>query len=68
MIKFRNVYKSFENKRVLRGVDLDIPTGKTMVIMGPSGTGKSVLLKHIIGILHPDKGDVYVEDKFKEKL
>lgn len=63
MIKFENVYKSFENNQVLRGVTLKIPKGKTMVIMGPSGTGKSVLLKHIIGIIHPDSGSVYVEDK-----
>jgi phospholipid/cholesterol/gamma-HCH transport system ATP-binding protein len=63
MIRFENVYKAFENNQVLRGVSLEIPTGKTMVIMGPSGTGKSVLLKHIIGIVHPDSGSVYVEDK-----
>jgi phospholipid/cholesterol/gamma-HCH transport system ATP-binding protein len=46
---------------VLQGLDLDIPTGRTTVIMGPSGTGKSVLLKHIIGLMEPDSGTIEVD-------
>jgi phospholipid/cholesterol/gamma-HCH transport system ATP-binding protein len=51
------------NKQVLDGVDLEIPTGCTMVIMGRSGGGKSVLLKHIIGLMQPDAGTIEVEGK-----
>jgi phospholipid/cholesterol/gamma-HCH transport system ATP-binding protein len=48
-------------KRVLRGVDLIVNPGETLVIMGQSGCGKSVLLKHLVGLIHPDKGHVYVD-------
>jgi phospholipid/cholesterol/gamma-HCH transport system ATP-binding protein len=61
-IRLRDVYKAFEDKKVLQGVDLDIPEGCSMVIMGGSGVGKSVLLKHIIGLLKPDRGTVFIED------
>jgi phospholipid/cholesterol/gamma-HCH transport system ATP-binding protein len=57
-IQIRNLHKSFESQKVLRGVDLDISRGETLVLVGPSGEGKSVLLKHIIGLLCPDAGDV----------
>jgi phospholipid/cholesterol/gamma-HCH transport system ATP-binding protein len=50
-------------KRVLRGVDLIVNPGETLVIMGQSGCGKSVLLKHLVGLIHPDKGHVYVDGK-----
>ncbi|MBI4365505.1 MAG: ABC transporter ATP-binding protein [Deltaproteobacteria bacterium] len=62
MITFENVHKSFNGQQVLRGVDLTISKGKITVIIGPSGTGKSVLLKHIIGLLTPDTGQVRVGD------
>jgi phospholipid/cholesterol/gamma-HCH transport system ATP-binding protein len=55
-----DVHKSFDGRRVLTGVDLAIPTDSVMVILGPSGTGKSVLLKHMIGLIKPDAGDVLV--------
>jgi len=59
LIKIRNLYKRFKNQQVLRGLNLDIHPGETLVVLGPSGGGKSVLLKHIIGLSKPDIG--YVE-------
>jgi phospholipid/cholesterol/gamma-HCH transport system ATP-binding protein len=55
------VTKSFGAHTVLRDVTFDIPTGKITAVMGPSGTGKSVLLKNIIGLLRPDAGEIWVE-------
>ncbi len=60
VIEIRNVSKSFGKQHILRGVDLDIPEGKITVIMGLSGTGKSVLLKAILGLLVPDEGKITV--------
>lgn len=61
MIEFRNLHKSFDDLHVLRGVDLAVEEGETLVLLGPSGTGKSVLIKHAIGLLDPDEGDVIVD-------
>jgi phospholipid/cholesterol/gamma-HCH transport system ATP-binding protein len=61
MITLRNVHKSFGAQKVLDGLDLDIPDGKITAIIGPSGEGKSVLLKHLIGLLQPDSGTVEVD-------
>ncbi|MCX5831987.1 MAG: ABC transporter ATP-binding protein [Deltaproteobacteria bacterium] len=61
MIKLIDVHKSFGKQHVLRGVHLDIEDGKTTVIIGKSGGGKSVLLKHIIGLLQPDSGEVLID-------
>ena len=61
MIVLRDVHKSFGEKHVLRGLSLDIPAGENTVIIGYSGTGKSVLLKCIIGLLRPDRGEVLVD-------
>ena len=61
MIEIKNIYKSFGNHRVLEGLNLTINTGESMVIIGRSGCGKSVLLKHIIGILRPESGEVLVD-------
>jgi phospholipid/cholesterol/gamma-HCH transport system ATP-binding protein len=58
MITIRNLKKSFKKFKVLDGVNLDIQKGETLVILGRSGTGKSVLLKHIIGITKPDEGTI----------
>ena len=63
MIRFRNVSKAFGAKRVLEGFTLDIPDGQTTVLLGYSGTGKSVALKHIVGLLEPDSGEVEVDGK-----
>ena len=57
------VEKAFGRHRVLTGVDCRIPRGRITVIMGPSGTGKSVLLRHFVGLLAPDRGDVIVEGR-----
>jgi phospholipid/cholesterol/gamma-HCH transport system ATP-binding protein len=61
MIEFRNLYKRFGDLEVLRGVDLVVRDGETLALLGPSGTGKSVLIKHAIGLLEPDAGDVIVD-------
>lgn len=53
------VYKSFGSLEVLRGIDFQVPRGKTTVVIGPSGCGKSVLLKHVIGLMKPDRGEVW---------
>jgi phospholipid/cholesterol/gamma-HCH transport system ATP-binding protein len=61
MIKLVDLHKSFGKQTVLDGVDLEIATGQTTVIIGRSGGGKSVLLKHMIGLLKPDSGEVLVD-------
>ena len=61
MIEIRDLHKSFGGKPVLTGINLDIKKGETIVIIGRSGCGKSVLIKHIVGLLMPDKGFVLVE-------
>ena len=61
MIRIRGLRKHLGTRQVLDGVDLDIAAGETVVVMGRSGTGKSVLLKHIIGLMKPDAGSIEVE-------
>lgn len=68
MIEINNLHKSFGNNNVLRGVDLIIETGETIVIIGKSGCGKSVLLKHIVGLILPDSGFIKVEDQTVNEL
>ena len=63
MIMLRDVHKRFGSQVVLDGVDLDVQEGETLALLGPSGTGKSVLLKHIIGLIRPDSGTVVVDDE-----
>lgn len=71
MIEIYNLHKSFGSKKVLDGINLQIEKGETIVIIGRSGSGKSVLIKHIVGLLIPDEGYVKVEalrvDKLNEK-
>lgn len=62
-IVFKDVHKSFGPNHVLRGVNLEVKCGETMVVIGGSGTGKSVLLKCIIGLLHHDRGEIHVDDQ-----
>lgn len=61
MIEFQDLYKGFDGTPVLQGVSLTVRDRETMVIIGYSGTGKSVALKHIVGLLQPDAGDVIVD-------
>jgi phospholipid/cholesterol/gamma-HCH transport system ATP-binding protein len=68
VIKLVNVHKSFGAKRVLQGFSLEIQEGETMVIIGYSGSGKSVAIKHIVGLLEPDLGEVWVDGKEVPKL
>ena len=63
MIQFVDLYKAFDGKPVLAGVTLDVQDGETMVIIGYSGSGKSVAIKHIVGLLEPDSGTVFVDNK-----
>lgn len=60
-LEYRDLHKSFGANRVLGGLSLEIHKGETMVVLGASGSGKSVLLKHTIGLLKPDRGEVRVE-------
>jgi len=63
MIRLLDVYKAFGDKEVLAGFTLDVREGETMVIIGYSGTGKSVAIKHIVGLLEPDEGEVWVDNE-----
>lgn len=62
MIKLIGVEKTLGGQHVLQGVDLTVPVGKLTTIIGKSGEGKSVLLKHMIGLMQPDRGEVWVDD------
>ena len=62
-IALRNVYKSFGKKTVLRGLDLDVCKGESLVVIGGSGTGKSVLIKCIQGMLTPEEGSILVDNQ-----
>ena len=71
MIEFRDVHKSFGAKEVLRGVDLAVRAGEVMFIIGTSGVGKSVTIKHLVGLLKVSSGELYFDreriDEFSEK-
>ena len=68
MISLQNVHKAFGPKKVLEGFSLDVHEGETVAIIGYSGTGKSVAIKHIVGLLEPDEGTVFVDDLEVPKL
>jgi phospholipid/cholesterol/gamma-HCH transport system ATP-binding protein len=61
MIEIKNLHKNFGKNAVLRGVNLNISEGESLAIIGRSGCGKSVLLKHIVGLLNPDEGEIRIE-------
>ncbi len=67
-IETRGVKKAFGRAKILQGLDLGIPEGMVTVVLGPSGTGKSVLIKHIIGLLFPDQGEVLVHGESLSKM
>jgi len=62
IIRFENVHKAFGSRHILKGVDFEIPEGKTTVIFGVSGGGKSTIIKHIVRLLEPDEGHIYVDN------
>ena len=62
-IETRDLHKAFGSRQILRGVDLTVPEGVISIVVGPSGTGKSVLLNHVIGLMRPDAGDVLVRGR-----
>jgi len=68
LIEFRNVHKRFGRQVVLNGVDLGINEGESLVIIGASGSGKSVMLKHMVGLLQPDEGEVWFDGKRIDQL
>ena len=68
MIEFKDVHKSFGPKQVLRGFSLTVDEGQTVVIIGFSGTGKSVAIKHIVGLLQPDSGEIWVDGRQVDRL
>lgn len=61
MISFVNVKKSFGDKAILRGVTFDVPEGEAFFVIGASGVGKSVLIKHLVGLLRPDDGEIWLD-------
>jgi len=61
MIAVRGLMKKFEEQEILRGIDLEVATGETLAIIGRSGGGKSVLLKHIVGLMEPDAGEIWIQ-------
>ena len=63
MIIIKDITKKFDDKLVLKGINLDIEKASTMVVMGASGSGKSVLLKLLVGLLKPDDGEIWIDDK-----
>ena len=67
-IRIRGLRKSFGSKHILRGIDLDVGVGESVVVIGGSGTGKSVLLKCILGILDPDEGTIEIDGQDVTKL
>jgi phospholipid/cholesterol/gamma-HCH transport system ATP-binding protein len=68
MITFENIHKSFGSNHVLRGVNLTVEPGESMVIIGGSGTGKSVLIKTVLGLVQPDKGRILVDGQDVTKV
>jgi phospholipid/cholesterol/gamma-HCH transport system ATP-binding protein len=61
-IKIKDLHKSFGSHKVLQGIDLEIKSGSSMVILGGSGSGKSVLIKNIIGLMQPEKGEIWLDE------
>jgi phospholipid/cholesterol/gamma-HCH transport system ATP-binding protein len=67
-IHFHNLHKRFGEKHVLRGVSLEVQRGECFFVIGASGVGKSVLIKHLVGLLRPDSGDIYLDNEEISRL
>jgi phospholipid/cholesterol/gamma-HCH transport system ATP-binding protein len=68
MIQFKNIIKSFGSKNVLNDVTFDVPKGSVFFIIGASGVGKSVLIKHLVGLLYPDSGEIWLDGEEVSKF
>jgi len=68
MISFRGIKKGFGGKQILKGVDFDVQDGELFFIIGGSGVGKSVLIKHLVGLLQPDEGEIWLDGQEISKL
>jgi phospholipid/cholesterol/gamma-HCH transport system ATP-binding protein len=68
MIEFKNVVKRFADRTILKGLNLKVSTGEILFILGTSGTGKSVLLKTLVGLLRPDEGEVWIEGQETSRI
>ncbi len=68
MIRFKEVYKSFGDNHVLNGITFELEAGQILFVLGTSGTGKSVLLKNIVGLLRPDAGQIWIEGQDVSKI
>ncbi len=67
-IQINNLHKAFGERKILKGVSVRVPRGSTLAVMGGSGTGKSVLLKHMVGLIEPDLGEVWVQGQQVNQL
>src|SRR3989304_1988566 len=67
-LELKSVYKSFGDNHVLRGIDISVEKGKSLVVIGGSGTGKSVMIKSVLGIVSPDKGSIKIDGQETTKL
>ncbi len=67
-IHFKNLYKAFGPKHVLQGVDIEVRDGECFFVIGASGVGKSVLIKHLVGLLRPDAGDIFLDGEEVSRL
>ena len=63
MIKVVDLHKQFQDQKILCGVNLTIDEGQTLALIGGSGKGKSLLLKHMIGLMKPDRGEIFIDQK-----
>lgn len=68
LIELRQIHKSFGQNHVLRGISLSVPKGTSAVVLGGSGTGKSVLIRHVVGLLRPDSGEAWVGGERVDRL
>ena len=68
MIELNNIHKSFDGNNVLKGISLKVEKGEILVLIGMSGYGKSVILKHVVGLMNPDKGQVFVDGQEVNRL